>query len=278
MALPPPDRNATDTPPRILIVDDQMDSVALLLTYLRGEAFDILVARDAADGLRKAIRGAPDIILLDVAMPEMDGHTACQRLKEDLRTAKIPVIFLSASTAVEDKLRGFAAGAIDYIGKPFSSEEVLARVFVHLRFKRHMERLEAAAAAEAVRAIAPGTPEGIDYVAETIAELQRNLSDWTGLSELARRVGTNEKKLTELFRRRFGMTVFEYLVDLRLETARRQLEKTGLQIQLIASGAGFGNASDFSRAFRRRYGVTPREYRQTCAADSAGPDAAPAGP
>lgn len=253
----------TEDSPRILIVDDQMDSVALLLGYLREQPVDIMVARSAADGLRKAGMGHPDVVLLDVAMPEMDGYAACRSLKENPLTAGIPVIFLSASTALDDKLAGFAAGGIDYIGKPFSAEEVLVRVFVHLRFKRHLDRLEAMAG-EAAKDRLTTQSASVDHVTEAIAELQRDPGDWPGLTALAQRVGVNEKKLTELFRQRFGMTVFEYLVELRLETARRQLEKTSVQIQLLATQAGFSNASDFSRAFRRRYGITPREYRQSC--------------
>lgn len=252
-----------ETSLRLLIVDDRTDSVALLLSYLRDQAIDIMVAKDGDDGLRKAVKGRPDAILMDVAMPGMDGYAACRRLKADPRTANVPVIFLSANMAVEHRLEGFAAGGVDYIGKPFSAEEVLARVFVHLRFKRHLDRLEAVAGAQA-RDVA-AAPRAADPVAEAIAELQRDPAAWPGLPDLARRVGTNEKKLTELFRQRFGMSVFEYLVDLRLETARRQLCNTALQVQLIAAHAGFANASDFSRAFRRRYGVTPREYRQSCA-------------
>lgn len=255
-------REMMDSRPRILIIDDQMESVALLLAYLRGRRLDVMIARDGADGLRKAGLERPDAILLDVVMPGLDGYEVCRRLKRNSRLADVPVIFLSANTSVEHKLEGFAAGGVDYITKPFSAEEVQARIFVHLEFKQRLQRLEAMATQEAVRRIADEAGGEDDPVADTIAELQRNLGEWPGLVEVARRVGTNEKKLTELFRQRFGMTIFEYLVDLRLETARRQLVATATQIQLIAAQAGFGTASDFSRAFRRRYGVAPREYRQ----------------
>jgi transcriptional regulator GlxA family with amidase domain len=78
-----------------------------------------------------------------------------------------------------------------------------------------------------------------------------------------RAVGSNEKKITELFRRQFGLTVYEYLVSLRLEEARCKLAGSELQIQAIAEQAGYRNASDFSRAFRLRYGLGPRQYRQS---------------
>lgn len=245
--------------PRILIIDDRMDSVALLLSYFKEQPLDIQVALGGLDGLRKAIDGRPDVILLDVAMPEMDGYAVCRQLKADPRTAALPVIFLSANDTVAHKLEGFAAGGADYIGKPFSAEEVLARVFVHLQVKRRVERLETVAGI--------GAPSGRDddLVAAAIAQLQQEDAAWPGLDELARRVGTNEKKLTELFRRQFGMAVYEYLGELRLERARLQLAGTRSQVQLIAERAGYRNASDFARAFRRRYGVGPRQYRQASA-------------
>lgn len=247
-----------DPAPRILIIDDRMDSIALLLSYFKGQPLDIQIALDGRDGLRKAVDGRPDAILLDVAMPEMDGYAVCRRLKADPRTAALPVIFLSANDSVAHKLEGFAAGGADYVGKPFSAEEVLARVFAHLHVKRRIERLEAVAGI-----VAPAGRDD-DLLAAAIAQLQEDAA-WPGLEELARRLGTNENKLTELFRRQFGMPVYEYLGELRLERARLQLASTQLQVRLIAERAGYRNPSDFSRAFRRHYGVGPRQYRQASA-------------
>jgi DNA-binding response OmpR family regulator len=256
----------TATPSRILIIDDQMDSVALLLSYFKGQSLDILIALNGEDGLRKAIAGHPDAILLDVGMPGMDGYTVCRRLKADPRTAMIPVIFLSANTAVAHKLEGFAVGGVDYISKPFWAEEVMARLFVHLQIKQRVERLQAVGA----MGEAAARDKDNDIVAATIAQVQHDEREWPGLDELARRVGINEKKLTELFRQQFGLTVFEYVAELRLENARRELAGSRLQIQLIADHAGYRNASDFSRAFRRHYGIAPRQYRQACAQATTG--------
>ncbi len=267
----------TDALPRILIIDDQMDSVALLLSYFKGQPLDILVALSGEDGLRKAIGGRPDAILLDVAMPGIDGYTVCHRLKVDPRTATIPVIFLSANTTVAHKLEGFAAGGVDYIGKPFWAEEVVARVFVHLQIKQQVERLQAIAAGEPPSASnklaqqfaditnpASTASRDNEIVVAAIAQMQHDPAEWPGLDSLAKRVGTHEKKLTKLFRQHFGMTVFNYVAELRLENARAQLASSSLRIQLIADQAGYSNASDFSRAFRRHYGITPRQYRQAC--------------
>lgn len=244
--------------PNILVIDDQTSSIALLLEYLADKGLDVWVALGGADGIGKALAGVPDAILLDVEMPGLDGYAVCRALKGQAATAGIPVLFLSANASVEDKLKGFSAGGVDYIGKPFSAEEVLARLFVHLRLAHRSDAAAGVRPAAAVRASGPDQ----DLVAAAIVELQRDGLLWPGLDALARTMGTNEKKLTELFRQRFGMTAREYQVDLRLERARAALAGTGRQIQHIADGAGYRNASDFSRAFRQRYGLGPREYRR----------------
>jgi transcriptional regulator GlxA family with amidase domain len=99
-------------------------------------------------------------------------------------------------------------------------------------------------------------------VRNAVALLSDPQHAWQGVEALASKVGVIEKKLTELFRQQFGMSVSEYQINQRLEKAREKLSSTRLQIQRIAEEAGYNNASDFSRAFRNRYGLGPREYRQ----------------
>jgi CheY-like chemotaxis protein len=268
--------------PRVLIVDDRLDSVALLLAYLKGQAIDVMVATDGQDALRKAVAGAPQAILLDVAMPGMDGYAVCRQLKAEPLTAAVPVLFLSAMASVEERLQGYAAGGADFIGKPFSAEEVLTRLFVHLRMARQLKLAHAQAVPVAqaglAAARAPAGPQTLlaprdnELVDAALAVLQREDSAWPGSEALARSLGTNEKKLTELFRLRFGLTVYEYLVQQRLETARARLATTLEQIQLVADRAGYRNASDFSRAFRSRYGVGPRQYRHSSQGMALPPD------
>ena len=249
--------------PLLLIIDDQMDSLALLMSFLADQSMDIRIALDGRDGLQKALRSLPDIILLDVHMPGMDGYAVCRQLKAEPATAGVPVLFLSGSTTLEDRLEGFSAGGVDYIGKPFSAEEVLARLFVHLRLKQRLGQLEAIATREVARE-SYAMARSADPVTDAIGFLQQANGTWPGLEELAHRVGTNGKKLTELFRQRFGMPVFEYQGVIRLEMARRQLESTELPVKLIADRAGYSNSSAFTRAFGRRYGLPPKDYRQSC--------------
>ncbi len=121
--------------PTILIVDDTPENIALISSLLKG-AYRTKVATEGETALRLAsINGQPDLILLDVMMPGMDGYEVCRRLKENPKTADIPVIFLTARSDVEDERRGLELGAVDYIAKPISPPIVTARVRTHLQLK-----------------------------------------------------------------------------------------------------------------------------------------------
>jgi putative two-component system response regulator len=113
----------------ILIVDDDPTNIDVLVNAIR---YDVLVATGGPAALELAGSASPDLILLDVSMPGMDGYEVCRRLKADPRTADTPVIFLTALTELENKTRGFAAGAVDYVTKPFELAEVQARIRTHL--------------------------------------------------------------------------------------------------------------------------------------------------
>ena len=117
----------------ILIIDDDPNSLDILSGYLEECHSSILIAEDGESGLKRADYAQPDLILLDIMMPGLDGYETCRRLKEMESTKDIPVIFMTALADMEHKVRGFEAGAVDYVTKPFQREEVVARVGVHLR-------------------------------------------------------------------------------------------------------------------------------------------------
>lgn len=125
--------NAAPEGRTILIVDDTPANLAVLTDLLDREGFEVVVAQNGATALARVRTVVPAIILLDVLMPGIDGFETCRRLKADPRLAGVPLFFITAQTDVFDRLQGFAAGAVDYITKPFLAEEVLARVRAHLR-------------------------------------------------------------------------------------------------------------------------------------------------
>lgn len=126
----------------VLVVDDTPASLQLLCDLLAGAGYGVRRAQDGRMALRSAQARLPDLILLDVRMPGMDGLEACRRLKADERTRDVPVIFLSALREPEDKIQGFHAGAVDYVAKPYQPDEVLARVRTHVELHRLRAGLE----------------------------------------------------------------------------------------------------------------------------------------
>ncbi|NLX24296.1 MAG: response regulator [Phycisphaerae bacterium] len=126
----------------ILVVDDMIDNVRLLNGLLDERGYEVRSATDGVRALASVKAEPPDLILLDIRMPEMDGYEVCRRLKADPATADIPVIFLSAAKESFDKVEAFAAGGVDYVTKPFEAEEVLARVSTHLALSRLRRELK----------------------------------------------------------------------------------------------------------------------------------------
>jgi DNA-binding response OmpR family regulator len=127
----------------VLIVDDAPANLGVIEDYLDAYNFEIVVARDGEKGIAIAHSIQPDLILLDVMMPGIDGFETCRRLKADESTQNIPVIFMTALNNIEDKLKGFEAGGVDYLIKPLQEQEVLARVQTHLALRNMQKELEA---------------------------------------------------------------------------------------------------------------------------------------
>lgn len=123
-------------PPLLLIVDDLSENLSVLGNTLRREGYQVAIANNGKQAVSIALGKKPDLILLDIAMPELDGFDVIQLLKDDPQTEHIPVIFLTARTDLQDMLKGFSSGAVDYITKPFNSAELLARVSTHLELKQ----------------------------------------------------------------------------------------------------------------------------------------------
>jgi len=130
------------TPAEILVVDDIPANLKLLTSILADRGYLIRPASSGQLALRSLAVRLPDLILLDVKMPDMDGYEVCRRLKSDEMSRDIPVIFISALDETQDKVKGFDAGGVDFITKPFQWEEVLARIETHLSLRRLQKQLE----------------------------------------------------------------------------------------------------------------------------------------
>lgn len=129
-----------DRDPVVLVVDDVPSSQHLLASILRDRGYQVLTASDGPMALERARTMLPDLVLLDIEMPGMDGYEVCLRLKAEEATREVPVVFITAKTGTEDIVRGFRCGGMDYVTKPFHPLELLARVHTHVTLKRTRDR------------------------------------------------------------------------------------------------------------------------------------------
>ncbi len=126
---------------RILVVDDNPQNIQVIGNILRECGYKISIAMNGKEALNFVSKTIPDLILLDIMMPEMDGYETCEKLKQNDATKDIPVIFLSAKVEVDDIVKGFELGGVDYVTKPYKREELLARVKTHLRLRKTERQL-----------------------------------------------------------------------------------------------------------------------------------------
>src|SRR5437867_12987110 len=156
---------------RILVVDDTPANIQTVAAILKGKGYQLSVATNGKQALDALTKIRPDLILLDVMMPELDGFETCQRIKSSEAWRDIPVIFLTAKTDTADIVKGFEMGAVDYVGKPFNAHELLARVHTHLTINRLHRENERLLLNILPAAIADRLKTGDEHIADKFAEV-----------------------------------------------------------------------------------------------------------
>ena len=247
--------------PHILVVDDNPDDVRTIIQAMRRAGWKVSAANDARQGLQRALVLRPDLVLLDLQMPHMDGFTFCRLLREADGLHPIPVIFLSSAGSLDNRLKGFQVGGGDYVLKPCDPKEVIARIRVHLHLNSSPST-EAAALAEGPAITRNSNSEDQLLLRAAMRLINDNLGELPSLAEIAQRVGTYDKRLSRLFREHMGTTVFAYVRELRLRKSQQLLAESEMSVQDIADWVGYGSACNFTTAFRHKIGVTPTEFRQ----------------
>ncbi|MCI0443350.1 response regulator [bacterium] len=170
---------------RILVVDDTPANIQTLTAILKERGYQISVATNGRQALEVVSKIRPDLILLDVMMPEMDGFEACQKLKASAEWHDIPIIFLTAKTETDDIVHGFELGAVDYVAKPFNAHELLARVNTHLSIDRLRRENERLLLNILPAPIAERLKSGDDHIADNFAEVTVLFADMVGFTGLA---------------------------------------------------------------------------------------------
>ncbi|UVL84933.1 helix-turn-helix domain-containing protein [Pseudomonas sp. B21-028] len=247
---------SADSLPHILLIDDVPEDLRATLILLKAQPWRISLASDAHQGYQRALALRPDLIVLDVHMPHMDGFSLCRLLREAPSTRQTPILFLSSANSTFERLEGLTVGAVDYIPKSCAPEEVLARIKIHLQLTWRAPPPHQASPADP-------EPEGDEIVLRAAMRwIEQHLDDMPSLVQLAQKVGTHEKRLTRIFREHLGLTVFAYIRDARLRRGQALLSESAMSVQDVAELIGFRNACNFTTAFRQRIGMTPSQFRQ----------------
>jgi two-component system, sensor histidine kinase and response regulator len=244
-----------------MLVDDQPANLKLLEDMLRGEDYSVYSFPRGRLALAAAAQHPPDLILLDINMPEMNGFEVCERLKSSPKLARIPVIFLSALNETEDKVMAFRSGGVDYVTKPFQFEEVKSRVETHLKLyrlqqalERHNQQLEDLVRArtheleEAHRRLRVLDQSKSDFLSLISHELRTPLNGILGISELA--LGGSDPELRDLYdqSRRRILTVLERASLLSQIEVEGEKFAAGLVSLPAVVREAVGEAAEFARS------------------------------
>lgn len=236
----------------VLIADNDPDDQRPLIQLCSAAGLRVSIALDGVQAYQRALAANPDVVLMGVNLPMLDGFDACRLLKSDPATASIPVLFQSDEADLAQRLYGLRNGGVDFLLKSCDPEEVLARLQLHL------DRA----------APSPAKPDwpalrGRDEVLVRAAQqyLAACLRHPPTLRELADHVGCGEKRLMRAFRTYAGMTVFEFVREERMRAAQRLLSQTALPVSAIAEELGFSSGANFATAFRAKTGMTPGAFR-----------------
>lgn len=186
---------------RILIVEDAPANIQTLSAILKEKGYQISVATNGVQALEILGKLRPDLVLLDVLMPEMDGFETCARMKASPEWHDIPIIFLTSKTETEDIVRGFELGAVDYVGKPFQTHELLARVNTHLTIDRLRRENESLLLNILPGSIADRLKSGDEHIADAFAEVTVLFADIVAFTRLTASMPAQEvvEMLNELF-------------------------------------------------------------------------------
>jgi len=246
--------------PTLLLVEDNEDFRFYLQDNLRRH-YTILEAANGKEGWKRALTALPDLIVSDVAMPEMDGVELCRKVKADPRTTHIPVILLTARTQEEQQLEGIRTGASDYITKPFAFELLQARLKNLLLQRDTLNRsFQARPAITASPIVVPSLDDKLLKKALSITEANIANPDFS-VEELSREIGMSRVYLYKKLVAITGKTPIEFIRIVRLRRAAQLLEQSQLNVSEIAYEVGFNSPRTFTKYFKQEYHVLPSDYQ-----------------
>lgn len=250
----------SDNAPTILIVEDNNEARQMLIEIF-SSSYKIMEADNGEVGLNMAIEKQPDLILSDVMMPILSGTQMCAKLKRNLQTSHIPIILLTARTALEYKIEGIETGADDYVTKPFNVKLLRARVKNLLQNRwLTQQKFKNNPSADVKEVVNNAIDHKLLEKARQVVEQHIDDTDFD-VNDFAKEVGLGRTRLYSKIKGVTGQTPNEFILSIRLKKAADMLmNQADLNISEIAYAVGFSTPRYFSRCFREHFGVTPSKY------------------
>lgn len=267
LAVIDPDITPDENKPVVLVIDDNAD-IRKLIAELMKDSFSVISASNGSEGLRKAVRHVPDLIICDVMMPVMDGLECCRRLKSEVTTSHIPVLMLTACSMDEQRVQGYDSGADGYLSKPFSSEVLMARCRSLIENRKRIKELWQKDSLSGSDTPAPSArieknaDIDNDFYRRFLAIFRKEMGNAElSVDRLASEMGLER---TPFYRKIKSLTNFapvELMRSLRLKQAQLLVKTTDKNMSEIAYETGFSSPAYFTRCYRETFGETPTETR-----------------
>ncbi len=254
-------QQATSIKEIVLLVEDNTD----IRTYVREQlqsGYRVIEAADGEDGITKAREAIPDLIITDVMMPKMDGYQMSRLLRQDEKTSHIPIIMLTAKAALDDKIIGLETGVDDYLLKPFSAKELLARVRNLISLRRQLrQRFSTATIIKPSEVAATSVDQA--FLQRVIAAIETHISDeHFGVEELAKKVNMSSSQINRKLHGLIDQPASQLIRSMRLQRAADLLKQNAGTVTEIAYQVGFSDQAHFARSFKKQFGCAPSEFRK----------------
>lgn len=250
---------ADKSAPKILLIEDNLHVRAYIRQCLE-DKYQILEAEDGADGIKKAIKYGPDLIISDVMMPKKNGYEVCDTLKTDIRTSHIPVILLTARAAREEKIMGLKTGADAYLIKPFESQELNVRVqnLIHLR-QQLRERFASAISLKPSEVVSTSLDKA--FLEKAVKIVETNIqNEQFNIDILAQNLNMSKPNLNRKLQALLHQSSNQFIQSIRLQRAANLLRDQSGTIAEIAYQTGFSSTAYFVKCFKAHFGVTPGQF------------------
>ncbi len=246
---------------KLLVVEDNKEVSDYLCSILCSE-YEVSVAHNGKEGLSLAVEMMPDLILSDVMMPVLDGISFCKRLKENIATCHIPLIFLTARTSPVFKVEGLELGAFDYITKPFDSKILLLKIRNLLAAREQLTRMfsEKEFLQIEPRQVTLNTRDEL-FLQAALQSIENNMENATySVNDLCHAVGMSKATLFRKLKALTGQSANEFIRTIRLKRAAQLFSQDGFSVSEVAYKVGFNDPKYFRICFKKLFHVSPSEY------------------